>query len=150
MIDSIWHLRGSAELPVDVSDEVALERLEVFLGRQHKPITERTETSIQFTSPLWKDWLTPNWLALVIYDEGGFWIERGLGGRSLRYDLRSLHGLVFCLTGAAMFFAFVSSFEGPEEGARIALRAFAWLYGANMVRAWARIPLSIRRAVTGK
>ncbi len=148
MIENIWHLRGSTQLPPDASDDVIIGRLETFLAKQHKPITEQGETSIEFSSPLWEDWFTPNWLALVIYDEGRFWIEKGLEGHCLRYDLRSLHGLVFCLAVACMFFAFASIGEGIAAGARIALLAFAWLYGANMVLAWARIPLAVRKAVS--
>lgn len=147
VIENIWHLRGSTKLPPDASDDAIIGRLETFLAKQHKPIVEQGESSIGFSSPLWEDLLTPNWLALVIYDEGRFWIEKGLEGRCLRYDLRSLHGLIFCLVGASMFFAFVSFFEGVAAGARVALLAFAWLYGANMVLAWVRIPLAIRRAV---
>jgi hypothetical protein len=148
VIENIWHLRGSTQLPPEASDEVIIERLETFLAKQHKPITEQGETSIEFSSPLWEHSLAPNWLALVIYDEGRFWIEKGLEGRRLRYDLRSLHGLVFCLAGACMFFAFVSIAEGIAAGARIALLVLAWLYGANMVLAWARIPLAVRKAVS--
>jgi hypothetical protein len=148
MIENIWHLRGSTQLPSEPSDEVIIGRLETFLAKQHKPITEQGETSIEFSSPLCEGWFTPNWLALVIYDEGRFWIEKGLEGRRLRYDLRSLHGLVFCLAGACMMFAFVSIVEDIAAGARFALPTFAWLYGANMVLAWARIPLAVRRAVS--
>lgn len=49
-----------------------------------------------------------------------------------------------------MFFVFVSSFEGVAAGAKTALLMFAWLYGANMVLAWGRIPLAIREAVKGR
>jgi hypothetical protein len=147
VIENIWHLRGRARLPQSVTDDTVLNRLEIFLAKQHKPITERTQSTIRFTSPLWEDWLTPNWLALVIYDEGCFWIERGREEAFLRYDLRSLHGLIFCLAGAAMFFTVVSLAEGTSSGARIALLIFAWLYGGNMVLAWTRIPLSIRQAL---
>jgi hypothetical protein len=147
MIKKIWHLRGSTTIPHDVTNGVIIKRLETFLAKQHKQIIEQGENSIRFSSPLWGDWLTPNWLALVIYDRGKFWIEQDLEGRRLRYDLRSLHGLVFCLAGAFMFFMFVSIFESVAAGARFALFAFAWLYGGNIVLAWARIPLAIRRAV---
>ena len=149
MIDTIWHLRGSTELPANTSDSVILERLETFIAKQDKQLNGQTETSIRFNSPLWENWITNNWLALVIYDRGSFWIESGLEGRTLKYDLRSLHGLIFCLLGALMFLAFVSSFEGFREGARTALLAFAWLYGGNMVLAWTRIPRAIRNAVSG-
>ena len=150
MIENIWHLRGSAKLPPEAPNGLIVERLETFLLKQRKPVTAQSDSSIKFSSPVWENWLTPNWLALVIYDEGVFKIERGFGGCCLRYDLRSLHGLVFCLTAAVMFFAFVSFVEGVAAGARFALLAFVWLYGASMVLAWVRIPLAIRRAVNGR
>jgi hypothetical protein len=149
MIENVWHLRGSAKLPPDTSNDEIIERLETFLSRQHKPITAQSVSSIEFSSPLWEDWFTPNSLALVIYDQGRFRVERGLEGGSLRYDLRSLHGLVFCLAAAFMFFMFVSFVEDVAAGARFALLAFAWLYGANMVLAWVRVPLAIRKVVNG-
>ncbi|MEL7190589.1 MAG: hypothetical protein AAGK17_13630 [Pseudomonadota bacterium] len=149
MIENTWHLRGSTTLPPDATDEAVIERLECFLTKQHKPITGQSVSAVQFDSPLWQDWFTPSWLALVIYDRGVFWIEAGLNGRKLRYDLRSLHGLIYCLAGALMFLMFVSSFEGIAAGVRFAFLAFMWLYGGNMVLAWARIPLAIRKAVNG-
>lgn len=149
MIDIVWHLRGSTQLDADTSDSVILERLETFIAKQDKHLSGQTETSIRFNSPLWEIWLMNNWLALEFYDRGSFWIEGGLEGRSLKYDLRSLHGLIFCLSGALMFLAFVSSFEGLREGVKTGLLAFAWLYGGAMVLAWARIPRAIRKAVNG-
>ena len=118
MIENIWHLRGSTQLPSDATDAVILERLETFLEKQRKPITEQNHSSVEFCSPLWEDWLAPNWLALVIYDKGTFWIDSGLEGRTLRYDLQSLHVLLFCLTGALMFLVFVSTLKVslPEQG----------------------------------
>jgi len=147
VIENIWHLRGRTKLPQDAPDAIIFERLEAFLAKQHKPIVSQTNLSIAFNSPLWEDWLTPNWLALVIYDKGTFWIDVGLEGRSLRYDLRSWHGFLFCLAGALMFFAFAGAFGGVAEGIEAALFCFAWLYGGNMALAWARIPLAIKRAV---
>jgi len=149
MIDKIWHLRGTTKLPPDVSDTIIFERLENFLAKQRKPITEQTASSIEFSSPLWEDVFTPNWLALVIYDQGKFWIENGLEGRSLRYELRSWHGLIFCFFGALMFLIFVSTVEDIATGSKFALLAFAWLYGGNMILAWGRVPFAIRKALNG-
>lgn len=149
MIENIWHLRGSTKLPSDVTDAVVIERLKTFLTKQHKPVCEQSNSSIGFHSPLWEDWLTPNWLALVLYDHGSFWIDKGLEGRFLRYDLRSLHVLVFCLAGALMFLVFVSFSEGIAAGMRVGLLALAWLYGGNMLLARGRIPLAIRKVVRG-
>jgi len=145
----IWHLRGATKLPSDVSDTIIFERLENFLAKQRKPITEQTASSIEFSSPLWEGFSTPNWLALVIYDQGKFWIESGLEGRSLRYDLRSLHGLIFCSFAALMFLIFVGSLEGIAAGSKIALIAFAWLYGGNMILTLGRVPGAIRNALNG-
>jgi hypothetical protein len=84
---------------------------------------------------------------MVIYDRGRFWIEQDLGGRRLRYDLRSLHGMVFCLFGALMFFFFGLAGGGLSGGLKYAAAAFAWLYGMNVLLALGRVPLAIRRAV---
>jgi hypothetical protein len=89
----------------------------------------------------------PNWLAMVIYDRGRFWIEGEAENRRLRYDLRSLHGMVFCLAGAAMFFAIAQAHGGPLNGVAVSGAAFGWLYGMNLVLALIRIPQAIRRAV---
>lgn len=136
-------------MPSGVTDAVVIERLETFLTKQHKPVCEQSNSSISFHSPLWEDWLKPNWLALVIYDHGNFWIDTGLEGRVLRYDLRSWHSLIFCLAGALMFLVLVSSSEGIATGLRFSLLSLAWLYGGNMFLAWARIPLAIGKVVRG-
>jgi len=146
VIENIWHLRGRVNLPQDASDAIIFERLEAFLVKQRKPIISRSDSSIGFYSPIWEDWLTPSWLALVIYDKGTFWIDGGLEGRALCYDLRSWHGFLFCLTGSLMFFV-IGAFESVATGAKAALFAFSWLYGGNLVLAWARIPRAIKRAV---
>ena len=149
MIDKIWHFRGATKLPSDVSDTIIFERLEKFLAKQRKPITEQTASSIEFSSPLWQDIFAPNWLALVVYDQGKFWIEHGLEGRSLRYDLRSWHGLIFCLLAALTLLIFAGTVEGIATGSKFALFAFVWLYGGNMILAWARVPFAIRKALNG-
>jgi hypothetical protein len=123
-----------------------LDRIEDLLERQRKPVIRRGEDDLVFDSPMWSDFFGPNWLAMVLYDRGRFWIEQGSDGRILRYDLRSLHGFVFCLFGAAMFFA-GGLVEGVAEGLKFAAIAFGWLYGMNMLSAWARIPRAIRKAV---
>ena len=147
MIGNMWHLRGSTQLPDGVSDDVVLDRLATFLAEQDKPIAEWNDASIRFSAPFWENWVSNQWLALVIYDEGKFQIENGLGGRFLQYDLRSLHGFIFCLLGSLLFFALIGSVEGYREGAKVGLIAFSWLYGANLILAWIRIPAAIRRAL---
>ena len=147
MLDSIWHLRGSVQLDGVVANDAALDCVEALLERQRKPVTERGPDHIAFDSPLWEDILSPNWLAMVIYDRGRIWIDHGLQGRRLRYDLRSFHGFVFCLIGAFMFFFFGLAEGGLAGGLRFAGMVFGWLYGMNMLLAWTRIPHAIRTAV---
>ena len=53
---------------------------------------------------------------MVIYDRGRFCIESGLERPRLRYNLRSLHGMVFCFIGAAMFFFFGLAGGGLVDG----------------------------------
>lgn len=143
MLDCIWHLRGSTQIDAQLSDEDVLDRVADLLTRQRKPVTQRGKQNVKFYAPLWHDLVGPNWLAMVIYDHGSFWIEEARQGRQLRYDLRSLHGFIFCLCGSAMFFAVGLANGEILGGLKYALFAFGWLYGMNMLLAWLRIPPKI-------
>jgi hypothetical protein len=147
MLDFIWHLRGSVSLDGVGSNDAALDRVERLLKKQRKRDTERGQNSLYFEDPLWGDPFGPNWLAMVIYDRGRFWIEEGLGGRRLCYDLRSLHGMVFCFFGALMFFVFGLASDGLLGGLKYGAGVFAWLYGINILLALARVPSAIRKAI---
>ncbi len=148
MLDFLWHLRGSIPLDGVGSDAVALDRVEQLLARQRKSVSERGSDYLVFDDPLWRNPLGPNWLAMVIYDRGRLWIEQGLHGRTLRYDLRSLHGMVFCLLVAVTAFFFGLFGGGLSEGLTLAAGAFAWLYGMNIMLALIRVPSGIRKAVS--
>ncbi|SDD52624.1 hypothetical protein SAMN05444678_11521 [Sphingomonas sp. YR710] len=130
-------------------DEEVLDRIERMLERERKPVTQRSLNGVVFHAPLWGDAFGPNWLAMVIYDHGDLWIEQGPRGRILEYDLRSLHGFIFCLFAAAIFFVFGLANGGAVGATKYAAFAFVWLYGMNMFLAWGRIPRLIRRAVEG-
>jgi hypothetical protein len=147
MLNFIWHLRGSIPMDGMDSEETILERVERLLKRQRKGISERGTTYVAFDDPYWSNPFRPNWLAMVIYDRGRFSIEQGLGGRALRYDLRSLHGMGFCLFAALMFFFFWLAKGSPLRGLEHAAFAFAWLYGVNVLLAFGRVPSVIRKAV---
>lgn len=143
----MWHLRGSVRLDNADSDVAVLDRLEGLLSRQRKRVRKRCEEQLTFNDPLWRDPFGPNWLALAIYERGRFWLERDLQGRVLRYDLRSLHGMVFCLFAAVVAFFFGVAADDPSLGLKLASVAFAWLYGLNIVLAFLRVPATIRKAV---
>jgi hypothetical protein len=147
MLDFIWHLRGSVALDRIGSNDAALDRVERLLDKQQKSMIERGADYISFDDPLWSNPFGPNWLAMVIYDRGRFWIEQGLGGRTLRYDLRSLHGFVFCLFAAFTAFFFGLAGDGLLGGLKFAVGAFAWLYGMNILLALGRVPSAIRNAI---
>ncbi|MGI8611861.1 MAG: hypothetical protein ACR2KH_06290 [Sphingomicrobium sp.] len=147
MLDYIWHLRGSVALDRVATNEAALDAVARLLEKQRKPVTERGPDFIAFDDPLWTNPFSPNWLAMVLYDRGRFWIEQGLSGRRLRYELRSLHGMVFCLCGALMFFFLGMADGGVLGGLKLAALAFGWLYGLNVLSALPRVPRSIRKAV---
>jgi hypothetical protein len=152
MLDFLWHLRGSVKLDGTVPNAAVLDGVENLLDRQRKPITERRDSCIAFDDPLWRNPGGPNWLAMALYDRGRLWIENDMEGRRLRYDLRSLHGLVFCLAVFPVFFG-VAALGGADRSAvlnvlRFAALAFCWLYGMNLVLALLRIPRAIRKAVT--
>lgn len=146
MIDFIWHLRGSAPVAADLDSGVITERIERLLKHQRKDVTEKSDGSISFYTPLWSSMFGPNWKAMVIYDRGRFWLEGSASDRRLRYDLRSLHGFVYCLCGSAFFFVFAVFGNGLLLALGVAALAFSWLYGMNMLLAWVRVPLVIRKA----
>ena len=147
MLDFLWHLRGSVRLDGRGSNQATLDRLGRLLEEQRKPISYREADHVAFDAPLWSDIFGPSWHAMVLYDQGRLWIDQGLGGRTLRYDFRSLHAFVFCLFGAAMFFAFGWADGGLVGGFKLASLAFGWVYGMNIVLALLRIPTLIRKAV---
>ena len=147
MLDFFWHLRGSIALDEARSNEAALDRIEALLERQRKGVSERGADYLVFDDPLWSNPFGPNWLAMVIYDRGRFWIEQGVQARWLRYDLRSLHGMGFCLFGAFAFFFFGLATGGVLGGLKYAAAVFAWLYGMNVLLAVARVPAAIRNAI---
>ena len=148
MLYFVWHLRGSVALTGGHSNEVVLDCVEHFLKKQQKSVTERGPEYLAFDDPLWSNSFAGNWLAMVIYDRGRFWIERGLNGPELCYDLRSLHGLIFCLLAALIAFFFGLADNGSSGGLRYAAGAFAWLYGMNVLFALIRVPTAIRKAVS--
>jgi len=150
MLDFLWHLRGSVKL--GASNDAVLDRIENLLDRQRKPISQRSDDYIIFDDPLWRNPLGSNWLAMAMYDRGRVWIEHGIDGRRLRYDLRSLHVLIFCLAVFPTFFA-VAAVGGADRSEiinmlRFAALGFCWLYGINLLLALLRVPRAIRKAVT--
>lgn len=147
MLDFIWHIRGSVALDRVRPNEAALDAVARLLAKQKKPVSERGSDYVSFNDPLWNNLFGPNWYAMVIFDRGRFWIEQDPGGRRLRYELRSLHGMVFCLLGALMFFFFGMADGGLVGGLTSAAFAFGWLYGMNVLLALGRVPRSIRKAV---
>ena len=149
MLDFVWHLRGSVRLDGIGPNDAVLDRVEGLLDRQRKGVRERGADHLAFDDPLWSDPFGPNWLAMVIYDRGRFWIEQGLDGRRLRYDLRSLHGMIFCLFAAFAAFFFGLADGGLSGALKFAAGAFAWLYGMNIILGLGRVPSAIRKAVRG-
>lgn len=151
VIDFLWHLRGSRSLERAPEDDRVIAAIERLLSRQRKPVTRKTPDSLAFNQPLWTQMIGPNWRAMLIYDRGRFWIERGHRGRRLHYDLSSLHGFIFCVAGSALFFVFTLATAGSlSSAAGIAALAFGWLYGGNLLiaipRVWLAIDAVVRRA----
>lgn len=146
MFDFVWHLRGSVCLN-GTDANAALDRVEQLLRRQRKPVSERGSDYLTFDDPLWRNPFGPNWFAMVIYDCGRFWVEKGADRRKLRYDLRSLHGMVFCLFVACVAFFFGLAVSDLSGGLKFAGGTFAWIYGMNVLLALVRVLSSIRKAV---
>ena len=148
LLDYVWHLRGSVPLG-EMSDYTAVfDRVEQLLAKQQKSASERGFDYLVFNDPLWLNLGGPNWLAMIMYDRGQFLIEQGVSGQRLRYDLRSLHSMVVCLFAAFIAFFFGFADDGITGGLRLAAGAFAWLYGGNLILAFARVPVAIRKAAS--
>lgn len=147
MFSFIWHLKGAVPLENRLTNEAALDRVEWLLDKQLLFHRKREADLLIFNEPFLKNPFGPNWLAMVIYDQGRFWIEQRKDSRQLRYDLRSLHGMVFCMLFASISFVFGLGQGGLASGAKYATGAFAWLYGVNLFLAHARVPQAIERAV---
>ncbi len=149
MAKFLWHLRGSVVLDGGPSNEAALRRVKRLLKQQQKPVSEEGADFVAFYQPLWRDWGGPNWVALVLFDRGRFWIEYGVNRRWLRYDLRSLHSVILSAFVAVVVFIAGFADGGPMRGMQWSVGAFAWLYGVNLLLAAIRVPLAVRRALRG-
>ena len=147
MWDSLWHLRGTTPVPHAMPDPEVIERIERLLGQQRKPVTSRAARALVFEAPFWWASLNANWLAMLIYERGRFRIENDTRGRVIRYELRSFCCFLLCLFVAGIFFLLGLRLEGLVDGIAGAAFAFAWLYGANLAFARARIPGTIRKAL---
>ena len=145
--DAIWHMRGTAPAPRGASDQEVTDRIELLLIKQYKTVTAREPSRVVFDNPLWTTWLSPNWLALVAYDHGDFSVNDEINGRVVRYDLRSLHALVFCFLVSAIFACFGFAARGFSGAIEFTAFAFSWLYGMNMLLAWTRVPRLIGKAM---
>ena len=116
------------------------------LNQQRKPF-KRDSEGIVFNDPLWSNPMGGNWRALVMFDQGRIWIDGVPGARSLRYEIVSLHGFVFCCFGGVMFVVFGLTGEGVT-GLRFGAAAFLWLYKGNAILAAIRVPLLFSRVAT--
>lgn len=59
-------------MAADLDSGAIIERIERLLKNQRKNVTEKTDGSISFYTPLWSNMFGPNWKAMVIYDRGRF------------------------------------------------------------------------------
>ena len=112
-IDRIWHVRGSLALvPGQTSDETFEQLAPVFMqtGTRH----ERTGDTLIFhkKDPAAQD-------KMAVFNSGTLWVEQGVTGPVLRYDLISRF-LLFCFLAPLLFLAFaqltltVAKFQKPE------------------------------------
>ena len=147
MIQFIWHLRGSIELPPDISDAVAIDGVIAALRASNKRILEVTSQAVTFYHSTWFG--GPRNVPLAFFYKGRLLIDRANEPARLRYDLNSFLGLVLCLFAVPFFSAFMLLTSVSPSGAlKTGLLAFTWLYGANLVRAWFDVPQALRDAVS--
>jgi hypothetical protein len=86
---------------------------------------------------------------MTIYDRGRFRIEADARGRRVRYELRSLHVMLFCLLAVPFAFGFGAVDGGLSGGALVAAAGFGWIYGMNWLTGRVRVRGAVRRAVSG-
>jgi hypothetical protein len=142
MYDVLWHMRGSVALR-EVRAGDAIFRLSTLLRQQRKAVTTRSPVELAFDNSRAEIDFWRNWRALVMFERGRFWID----GDRVRYDLRSLHGFLFCLLAAGLAGAIVALFSAPLRGLVVAIVLMGWLYGMNLLIALTWVPALIRRTV---
>lgn len=147
MFDFLWHRRSSVDLPSEISDADAIERIARLLEKQKKRICDRGPEHITFDDPIWSDTFAFSWLSMIIYDRGTFSIEHGATERTLGYDLCSLRFIVFCIFISLMFFLIRLTIDDPFLALKIGLGCFTWLYGTSSLLAWVRGSIVIEGAV---
>lgn len=145
MLHFLWHRRGSVPLQ-NIAGDLAMNRVERLLVQQRRTAIRSGAECVLFHAPLRTMPFAANWRPMAMFDRGSFWIDRNDAVPMLRYDLRSLHGFVFCLF-AAIVCTVVASRNGIETGLTIGALAFCWLYGGNVLLAAARVPPLIREAL---
>lgn len=143
-VSALWRLRGSVELAPEMTDQQAITRLAQLLERQRKEVSERGDDWIGFDGTL--DLANRNWRSMAHYHRGRFWIEREREGRTLRYDLSSLHAMIFGLGAALCAYAFRFD-DGVGSALFLAAFAFTFVYGLNLLIALARVPGAVREVV---
>ncbi|MEJ5979060.1 hypothetical protein WG901_20575 [Novosphingobium sp. PS1R-30] len=99
LIDWIWTIRGSVELPPEQSREDAFDRLDPLF---HESGTSRDRTGDALTFDK-KDQAAQD--KMSIFDSGVLWIEQGKAGGMLHYRLTS-RALLFCFLAPLLFLAF--------------------------------------------
>lgn len=138
--DWLWHLRGSAIVESTLPNLTILDRVALELGRQSKPIKTRTDNFVEFNDPLWRSSGQKNRLGLVLYDRGRIWVERDEAGTKVRYDLRSLHAMMYMLGGALLLGLLASFVQDGPTAIKFGFGIFAFGYGVNVLLALAKVP----------
>lgn len=145
MPNPLWTLWGSLEVPPGIAPDALLDRIEEELAGHGKRVFDRDGPAVTFTSYFWEDVFGLNGNALMLYDRGRLWLDGGGGTLRLRWELRSPRVFILCLAVAAAAGLFSGSVEGWSEGAEVALKGLAWLYGLNLAVSLIRVPQFFRR-----
>ncbi|MDG2528843.1 hypothetical protein [Caulobacter endophyticus] len=150
MLDFLWTLRGSIPLDPTISNEAVIDRVTALLERQQKRPT-RPAPDITAFETAFLDRGGGNWQSMTLFDRGRFWVERGLEGRLLRYRMRSrVLQMLLAVFGVLMPVLAVLMINAERQGLMNVVMVFVWLYGVNMLLAYARIPWALRRAAKGR
>ena len=129
-LDVIWLQKGSVPLPLGLSAEDGLARLEDALVDDGVDVHRDSSSRLLFRANIFVPRKLFRWTELQPYDRGELTIAPVAGRLVARYRFSLSHLFWCCLFGAALM-GLVAASRSLFDGAKIAGLAFGWVYGGN-------------------
>jgi hypothetical protein len=157
MLDFLWHLRGSVPLDGVRAGDDPLYGVALLLAEEQKDIRRRGTSEIEFDRPLSNIPLRGRPRpAMEVFGKGRFWLDQGVDGSAVRYELYDVRwggwdGLAAAAFLAAFFvvvllIAFGRIRGGPWLASPVTVLTFIAI---QLLLARIRVPRIIRAAVRG-